>query len=255
MKSIEQLQAEYFESLNKLNLDVHEEDYMKFEKHRLYLEEFATHKSSRITVYDISKHNYLFYKNNLNNILDNEFKKSDGADALFMISRIHPEDLKLIFHASIQANEYYLTQKVERKKDFQLHVEFRILNNKDEYIRVIEQYSALEMDRKGDTWLVLGMMDLLPSQSEHDGALFQYVDTRNNEIVHFEIQELETPLDKLSKREKEILGLVKEGRLSKEISDRLFISVHTVNTHRQNILKKLNVNNSLGAIDEMIRLY
>ncbi|WP_235782360.1 response regulator transcription factor [Phocaeicola paurosaccharolyticus] len=36
--------------------------------------------------------------------------------------------------------------------------------------------------------------------------------------------------------------------LSKEISEQLFISVHTVNTHRQRILEKLDVNNSMEAV-------
>ncbi len=52
----------------------------------------------------------------------------------------------------------------------------------------------------------------------------------------------------LTKREKEILGLVKNGLLSKEISNKLSISVHTVNTHRQRFLEKLGANNSMEAV-------
>jgi DNA-binding NarL/FixJ family response regulator len=44
------------------------------------------------------------------------------------------------------------------------------------------------------------------------------------------------------------LQLVKDGRLSKEISEELHISVHTVNTHRQRILEKLDVDNSMEAV-------
>jgi DNA-binding NarL/FixJ family response regulator len=52
----------------------------------------------------------------------------------------------------------------------------------------------------------------------------------------------------LTKRELEILKLVKQGLLSKEISDKLYISVHTVNTHRQRLLEKLGANNTIEAI-------
>ena len=52
----------------------------------------------------------------------------------------------------------------------------------------------------------------------------------------------------LTCREKEILMLIKEGNLSKQIADMLEISVHTVNRHRQNILEKLSVGNSIEAI-------
>lgn len=53
--------------------------------------------------------------------------------------------------------------------------------------------------------------------------------------------------DLLSKREKAILKLIDEGKISKEISRTLSISIHTVNRHRQNILAKLNVANSIEA--------
>lgn len=52
----------------------------------------------------------------------------------------------------------------------------------------------------------------------------------------------------LTTREIAVLQLIKEGLLSKEISEQLFISVHTVNTHRQRILEKLDVNNSMEAV-------
>jgi len=53
----------------------------------------------------------------------------------------------------------------------------------------------------------------------------------------------------LTKRETEILKLVKEGYLSKEISSKLFISLHTVNTHRQRFLEKLGAQNSFEAVN------
>jgi DNA-binding NarL/FixJ family response regulator len=43
---------------------------------------------------------------------------------------------------------------------------------------------------------------------------------------------------KLSSREFEIVRLIEAGLSSKEIADKLFLSVHTVNTHRSNILEK-----------------
>jgi len=45
----------------------------------------------------------------------------------------------------------------------------------------------------------------------------------------------------LSSRELEIIQLIAKGLTSKEMSEKLFISYHTINTHRKNILKKLDV--------------
>lgn len=53
----------------------------------------------------------------------------------------------------------------------------------------------------------------------------------------------------LSRREKEIVKLVGEGKTSQEIADFLFIGKATVDTHRKNILKKLN----LQGKSELIR--
>ncbi|EOR92920.1 transcriptional regulator, LuxR family protein [Arcticibacter svalbardensis MN12-7] len=46
----------------------------------------------------------------------------------------------------------------------------------------------------------------------------------------------------LSVREKEIIHLIVEGKSSFEIADQLFLSIHTINNHRKNILRKLEIN-------------
>ena len=46
----------------------------------------------------------------------------------------------------------------------------------------------------------------------------------------------------LSNREKEILHLIANGRTSKEIAEKLFIAKTTVDTHRKNMIRKLQLN-------------
>lgn len=58
---------------------------------------------------------------------------------------------------------------------------------------------------------------------------------------------------KLSDREVEIVRLVAEGYPAKQIADKLYLSIHTVNTHRKNIMAKLNVNNTAGLVMFAIR--
>lgn len=53
---------------------------------------------------------------------------------------------------------------------------------------------------------------------------------------------------RLSKREQEILSLISRGLTSQNIGKTLFISKHTVETHRKNILRKLNVNSSAELV-------
>ena len=60
--------------------------------------------------------------------------------------------------------------------------------------------------------------------------------------------DVEDSFDLLTDREREILQLVAEGRTNKEVASRLGLSVHTVDTHRGNILQKLN----LHSVPELI---
>ncbi len=52
----------------------------------------------------------------------------------------------------------------------------------------------------------------------------------------------------LSKREKEILQLIGEGKTSQEIADILYIGKTTVDTHRKNIIKKINIHGKTDLI-------
>ena len=58
--------------------------------------------------------------------------------------------------------------------------------------------------------------------------------------------ESETGQDVLSSREKEIITCVVKGMTNKEIADALFLSAHTVITHRRNIARKLQIHSPAG---------
>ncbi|MCU4155512.1 response regulator transcription factor [Carboxylicivirga sp. A043] len=52
----------------------------------------------------------------------------------------------------------------------------------------------------------------------------------------------------LSKREIEILKLISQEYSNQEIADKLFISIRTVDTHRRNLLEKLEIKNNVGLV-------
>lgn len=52
----------------------------------------------------------------------------------------------------------------------------------------------------------------------------------------------------ISKRECEIITLIAEGFTNSQIADKLFLSAHTINTHRKNIMSKLGVKNTAGIV-------
>jgi two-component system invasion response regulator UvrY len=102
----------------------------------------------------------------------------------------------------------------------------------------------------------LGYVTKSSQKSEMFEALLSVND--NKVFVCKEIQENlskqvfeddETPdISKLSEREVDILKEIKEGLSSKEIAEKLFLSVRTVEVHRSNILKKLNLKNTASLL-------
>ena len=82
------------------------------------------------------------------------------------------------------------------------------------------------------------------SFNEIDDELEQELIELNNKL-----KEIVSPIVKFTKREREILELIAQGKTSEEIAEELSISILTVNTHRQNLLKKFNVKNTTALLN------
>ena len=52
----------------------------------------------------------------------------------------------------------------------------------------------------------------------------------------------------LSSREKEVLDLIADGFTNPQIAEKLFLSLHTVDSHRKNLLTKFGINNTASLI-------
>lgn len=61
-------------------------------------------------------------------------------------------------------------------------------------------------------------------------------------------QNADDPLDRLTERQREILQLVAEGMTTKEIANHLDLSIKTVETHRSNIMARLDIHDLAGLV-------
>lgn len=112
-----------------------------------------------------------------------------------------------------------------------------------------------------------GASGYVTKSSPHEELLKAVVEVHNNRkyICHeirdilssqvFEEEDTNTGINSLSQREIEIIALLKKGYSSKEIAEPLNISVKTVDVHRYNILKKLNLKNTAAMVDYINRSY
>ena len=156
---------------------------------------------------------------------------------------VHPNDLEVVRRIDKKVWEFLDTLPEEEKLTYKYIYEMRVLD-RGKYVRMIYQTRLLAF--KDDNFLAMGMIDLAPEQSANTSVRFQIKNCLTDEVVPFAIESATDVL--LTPREREILALAKEGMFSKEISEKLNISIHTVNRHRQNILEKLQVDNIIEAI-------
>ncbi len=254
MSELEQIGQEYFQVISQQIFDVAQLDYTIFEKQIPFLDQMAAIKNSGISVFDFHKKEHIYNSNNMHNLFGYDLEKIEEIGTDYYDSRIHPEDFLSLLKNGLSLIKYYFSLPASERKNFKLQNEYRILNAQDKYIKVIEQQQVLELDTQGNLWLALSVLDISPNQDTIDGITSQLVNVKTGETKQLKLAKNPSDTVELSKREKEILGYVKEGLLSKEISNNLSISVHTVNTHRQNILKKLGANNSFEAVEYATKL-
>ncbi len=78
----------------------------------------------------------------------------------------------------------------------------------------------------------------------YEGKLYLSMDINTIDLG----RQLNTPVPAISTREKEVLLLIADGLTNPQIAIKLFISLHTVESHRKNLLTKFNVNNTASLI-------
>jgi DNA-binding NarL/FixJ family response regulator len=80
----------------------------------------------------------------------------------------------------------------------------------------------------------------------HGGGIFFSGEAGEALQTYQKSSKIELPV--LSSREKEILGLIAEGYTNPQIAEKIFLSQFTVDSHRKNLLAKLNVKNTASLI-------
>lgn len=232
---------------------MNKENRVIWERHREFIEILSKVNNSYVFVAELCV-GYWFLSDNFRILgYDPQIIRSSEIPSGYIETRIHPDDLIVLAMAQSKLLDFIQTLLIEQRKDYKHIYECRIKNSEGNYIRFIVQQQILELEKEGSPWLMFGILDISPDTSPLEQVKLRVVNYKTGEIIPFTFIEQENDI-KLSEREKEILKMVRKGMLSKEISDKLFLSIHTVNKHRQNIMQKMNTNNVLEAIDYAQRL-
>ena len=233
----------------KQHLSARDIDYAIWERDRHMLQQISKFSRSCPFVVDVYKFRYAFASTNFIDLLGYDSHKIATVEKQgdYLESRIHPDDLAQLKNLQIELGKFIYSLPLEERNDYCNIYSFRILNARKQYVRIISRQQVLEQSLSGQAWLILGNMEIAPNQKESDHVECNVLNLKNGEMFS---PVLPSPLPAgLTPREQEILQLIRKGLLSKEIAHKLCISIHTVNIHRQNLLHKLGVQNSIEAIN------
>lgn len=80
------------------------------------------------------------------------------------------------------------------------------------------------------------------------GSILETIKNESIDIKKGDYKTLACAPVAITERELEIITLIAEGFTNQEIAEKLFLSTHTINTHRKNIMSKLGVTNTAGIV-------
>lgn len=247
--NLQKIQQKYLDLIRNIPFVEEDLDYSVLERHTPHFEKLDQIGSSAISVFDINQKTHVYispsYRERLG-LPDHKHEGPEGFDRL-----MHPDDLLIAMEAGYYFLKLAMNMKNAHLKDYKLVNDYRIQAPKNEWMRMTEEHQILETDPQGNIWLALSIVNVSPNQNINEPMSSRLVNHKTGEIISFaEV----TSFFELTNREKEILYLISKGNVSKQIADELCISVHTVNTHRQNIIEKMNVANTAEAIQLAARM-
>ena len=173
----------------------------------------------------------------------------------FMNGKIHPDDRAWFLAFGNRIADFFSQLAVEKLSKYKIRFDIRFQKKNGNYARILYQGILLEHDENGGLLRSLGIhTDITYLKQEGKSVLSfigmdgepSYQDVASTNFFS-EIRE------ELTRREKQVLSLLIQGRLSKEISSILNISKQTVDTHRKNMLHKKDLKNTSELIGKAIR--
>jgi two-component system, NarL family, response regulator NreC len=176
---------------------------------------------------------------------------ADGRDAVRLASELNPDIIVMDIAMPLLNGIDATTQITARFPD----VKVIILSMYSDESYVLR---ALSAGAKGYLLKDSAETDILPAvQAVAQGRPFfspsitrtlleEYLESKKK-------SKLEDSYDLLTDREKEVLQLIAEGKTNKEIATILELSPHTVETHRQNLMQKLDLHNTAEIVLYAVR--
>ena len=248
---INEIEKKVINILPTSSIEFDEIDYSILEKRKNDWIKLSEVTHSIVLVFDCYTNKFVFVSDNIPKLYGLDSRRLFIHGHQPVIEVIHPDDID--YGLLVRKKIYSILRSFsnEEKRNYKAIHEMRIRNMRGEYIRIIEQEQVLELDKSGNIWLMLSVIDV-DASPESEIIKSHLYNFKTGEQIFIDLSDtLDEPL---TNRELEVLRFMKKGLLSKEIAEALKVSINTVNSHRQNILQKLKANNSIEAVNFAQRL-
>lgn len=217
-------------------------------RYKRVAEIYSIIENSIVVLSDLKASRSYIYNSPLSEILAIDNAEHIEIDSIFeydIYNKIHADDSNARHLLEIQFfNLIKRTPIVERSK-YHTRSIIRMLDLHGAYIPILHRTFYLHSQSNGSLWLAMCLYNHAVKDEATQSFQGCIVDTLSGESILFNNHDNQNIL---SEREKQILLLIEQGLLSKEIARKLNISKNTVDRHRQNIMEKLNVSNSFEAL-------
>ena len=172
---------------------------------------------------------------------------SNGIELLSLLETI-PADLVLLDICMPQMDGCEAAKQIRSRFPNIKVLALTMLEEEEQIRKLIEAGAAGYIVKKTSLLELKAAIKLVASGSKFMGTdLFKKLQQQPAKKTDTSITPLEN-IAMLSKREIEVLQLVAEGYTNQEIADKLFTSKRTIETHRQNSIKKTNTRNTASLI-------
>ncbi|RAJ17179.1 LuxR C-terminal-related transcriptional regulator [Olleya aquimaris] len=237
-----------FKSYDNPSLETHIKKLME-------LDTYLPYSSTFFCVTNTQELKFEYISKNFNSCLGLDAKLLKTQGMRYFWSRIHPEDLEAWLSAMNHLMEFTLSEidEADRKKT-NYTWNYRFKNANDTYVNIIQNTTPLSLDLDNKPIMGLAHYTVLDPKIKMQITASAKLLNDNNEYETIYFNNFSQKLldQGITNRERDIIRLLVLNNSSKQISEQLNISPHTVDTHRRNILKKLKIS-STGELIGMIK--
>lgn len=249
LNDIEKIYSEIFKSYSNPTLEEH---INKIIESDIYL----PYSSTFFCITNTQDLSFEFISKNMYSCLGIKSDELIKKGMRYFWSRIHPDDLKEWLAALNELMQFTLNEiSINDRQNMSYTWNYRFMNSKGKYVNIIQNTTPLQYDNEHKPIIGLAHYTVVDSKIKMQVCASAKLlnDNKEYETKYFNNFSQKLLSNGVTNRERDIIRLLVLGNSSKDISEKLDISFNTVNTHRRNILKKLNISTT-GELIGMLKM-